>query len=146
MFIKCVLCLRLSTEQRGLIKSHSCSACLASEQTPPPFLLVGFLQQTDNRNPTGLPVHLTGHDCSHTEPCPPAPSLIYFGCHPPPPFIFLLTQFFVCHPHCPPGCLQSPLQEPSILGVWWISSYIWWSAAVFEWSSVISSGFILKYS
>ncbi len=80
------------------------SVCPASEQCvpAPPSLLVGFLQQTDNRAPAGLPVHLTGHDSSHaglfhtlSVPC-----LIYL-------FIFL---FFVLPTrHCLPPSLSTKL-------------------------------------
>lgn len=91
--IKRLACLRLTTEHTGLIKKLSCSVCPASEQCVPLSLLVGFLQQTDNRAPAGLPVHLTGHDSSHaglfhtlSVPC-----LIYF-------WFFFSTHPTLCLP------------------------------------------------
>lgn len=42
--------------QNALIKKHSCSVCPASERHPPPFfLLLSFLQRTDNSPPAGRP-------------------------------------------------------------------------------------------
>lgn len=72
--------MRLSTEHTGLMKSFLAVWVLPPSSVCPPSLLVGFLRQTDNRAPAGLPVHLTGHDSLHaglvhtlSVPC-----LIYF--------------------------------------------------------------------
>lgn len=78
MCIKRIATSRLFTEHTGWNRKRSFSVWPASERCPPPFLLVGVLQQTDNRTPAGLPVHLTGHDGSHTELYPHCPQP-YFG-------------------------------------------------------------------
>lgn len=75
------LWVRLSTEHTGLIKSFLVVCVLPqSSVCVPPFSLslVGFLQQTDNRAPAGLPVHLTGHDSSHAGLSIPSPSHALF--------------------------------------------------------------------
>lgn len=61
-------------------------------------LRVGFLQQTDNRAPAGLPVHLTGHDSSH------AALFITSLAH----ALFIFDFIFVCTSY-PPDTLPTTL-------------------------------------
>lgn len=76
---------------------------------PPASLLVGFLQQTDNRAPAGLPVHLTGHDSSHAGPFHTlsAPCLIYMS------FIFLVLPTHLTF--CVPSSLSMKLSTQCVL-------------------------------